>query len=472
MKKISFLVLMTALLTLAIPTKAQLGNLYLLREGFENGIPATWSQENVTGSAAWAVETTGTYPTGATEGTGRAFLRNETTQTIGFVTKLVTPVLDISNTYQPILVFDHAQAQRTGDADLLRIYYRTSEAAAWVFLKEFSAIIDNWQTDTISLPSPTTTYQIAFEGTDQFGRGVVIDDVRVRPLPTCVTPYNISTPNLGSNDVTLLWNGSLDADSFQLVLSTKQLADEAAALTDSSVVLSVMVDSFSYNLTGLQARTTYHVYIRSYCYNEVSDWAYSTFVTIPIVNLPYSYNFNYNYVQGTVFRNTNWTYGTSIHNDNGKLMFTPYVNTNVATGNWRYYSPDTTTSLWFNGKVVATLGQTATTTNNSILSGFYAYAATPEINVESLSNVQTSFWITAYSSVNGYFTGKLAAGIIVGAMTDPTDFATFVPVDTFYAKIYGQHAYCVADFGAYTGGGQVYRICQQLPHAGQRYRTR
>lgn len=464
MKKISFLVLMTALLTLAIPTKAQLGNLYLLREGFENGIPATWSQENVTGSAAWAVETTGTYPTGATEGTGRAFLRNETTQTIGFVTKLVTPVLDISDTYQPILVFDHAQAQRAGDVDVLRIYYRTSETAAWVFLKEFSAKISNWRTDTITLPSPTATYQIAFEGTDLLGRGIVLDDIRVRPKPTCNTPFNINPATIATNEVSLQWNGSLDADSFLVVLATKALSTEEDALQDSAIVQTKTVTEYACDFEDLEANTVYYVYIRSYCFNEESDWGSASFRTLNIMKLPYSYGFNYNYISGTVLRNVNWTYGSSLINSNGGVMFTPYVNSNVVSTSWRYYSPDTTTSLWFNGNVVGTLGRSASTTNNSIPAGEYAYAATPEMAVESLSSVQVSFWITAYTSINGFYSTNQAAGIIVGAMTDPADFATFVPVDTFYASMYQQFVYCVADFGSYTGGGKFIGFVSNFPN--------
>lgn len=452
MKKFSFIVMTAALLAMAMPAAAQADDLYLLHEGFENGMPAAWSQENVSGSTAWAVETNGTYPTGASEGTGRAYLRNESNQTLGFVTRLITPVLDISQVYQPILVFDHAQAQRTGDVDMLRVFYRTSASASWVFLKEFSEKISNWQTDTIALPGASATYQIAFEATDRLGRGVVIDEVRVRPRPTCTTPYNISISTLGTNEATLAWNGSLDADSFRVVVAKRPLTVVNPA--DSAVIINATTGDFTCDLKGLDARTTYYVYILSLCYGENSDWGAFAFTTLNRVDLPYEFGFNAAYVSGIIQRDDNWTYGTSMLNDAGNALFTPYINTNVTEANWRYYSPDTTTSLWFNGALTGTLGRTSATATNEIPAGYYAYAASPEINVASLQTVQASFWITAYNSVNGYYIDNTAAGIVVGAMTDPSDWNTFVPVDTFYAKVYGQFAYCVADFADYTGQGK------------------
>ena len=37
----------------------------ILNESFEEGIPSTWTQENVSGNVNWVVETGGNYPKGA-----------------------------------------------------------------------------------------------------------------------------------------------------------------------------------------------------------------------------------------------------------------------------------------------------------------------------------------------------------------------------------------------------------------------
>lgn len=104
MKK-SFLSLLLVLMTTVLYAGKE--ELYVLYEGFENGIPATWSQINEAGQQQWIIEsaTDAQYPTGVVEGEYRAALRNTTTQTQHFVTKLVTPVFDISKTVHPILVF-------------------------------------------------------------------------------------------------------------------------------------------------------------------------------------------------------------------------------------------------------------------------------------------------------------------------------------------------------------------------------
>ena len=129
--------------------------------------------ESVFGAQNWVIEQGDdlAYPEGAASGKGRIALRNNTSQTQRFVTRLITPAMDLSKlTAQPMLVFSHAQQQRLGDVDVLRIYYRTAPNGRWVQLAEYNQKIVKWQADTILLDAYNTkTYQIAFEGTDQFG---------------------------------------------------------------------------------------------------------------------------------------------------------------------------------------------------------------------------------------------------------------------------------------------------------------
>ena len=98
--------------------------LYVLHQGFEEGIPADWTQEFFTSyQQPWVVESAAeaTFPKTSFDGSKYLALRNGTSQTQRFVTRLVTPVFDIKDVTQPILVFSHAQMQRTGDVDTLRI---------------------------------------------------------------------------------------------------------------------------------------------------------------------------------------------------------------------------------------------------------------------------------------------------------------------------------------------------------------
>ena len=124
--------LLTALLMIcmSLTVFAAKEDLYVLHADFEEGsaLPEGWTSESLFGDQAWLVEQDAlSYPNGAASGKGRVALRNVTQQTQGFVTRLVSPVMDLTElTAQPMLIFSHAQMQRSGDVDVLRVYYRTS----------------------------------------------------------------------------------------------------------------------------------------------------------------------------------------------------------------------------------------------------------------------------------------------------------------------------------------------------------
>ena len=131
-------------------------SLYNLYEGFEEGIPATWTQEYYSGQVSWAVEQSGAsmYPAKAFEGNGLVALRNTTGQTQNFKTMLITPVMNLTEVFQPILVFSHSQMQYAGDVDALYVYYRTSPESRWVQIGQYTDKTIGWKTDTIPLTAP------------------------------------------------------------------------------------------------------------------------------------------------------------------------------------------------------------------------------------------------------------------------------------------------------------------------------
>lgn len=418
--------------------------LYVLHQGFEEGIPADWTQEFFTSyQQPWVVESAAeaTFPKTSFDGSKYLALRNGTSQTQRFVTRLVTPVFDIKDVTQPILVFSHAQMQRTGDVDTLRIYYRSSPSSRWVMLREYADKISNWRTDTIALTAKTATYQLAFEGTDNFGRGIVIDEIIVRPKPTCVNPSNIVTDSLGTNSATVRWMGSLDADNFHIILSTEQQKDLD---NPTAVVRDVAVNDYQYSFRGLQRDTKYYLYIQSHCGSDYSDWVEFSFQTRNSAPLPYTENFNMEYAAGTVGHVNYWAHGTSIKNDDGNMASMPYINRNVMSKMWQNYSYTRTTCLVFSG---ACNDEYSTTL---IPAGQYVYAAAPEMQVADIRNLEVTFWGTA----NKYVGAGYAAGLIVGVMTDPNDFHTFVPVDTVYATQTNTFNRYTVYLDNYTGTGK------------------
>ena len=420
------LTMLFCLLTVAIAFAGKEES-YVLYEGFESGsIPADWSLEYVSDiQQPWSVESSAeaTYPSGSYAGRYHVALRNTTHQTQHYVTRLITPVFDISGTFQPILVFSHAQAQRTGDVDILRVYYRTSSQSRWVQIGEYTDKVTTWQTDTIALTAPTESYQLAFEGTDRFGRGIALDDIIVRPTPTCDDPFNVSTDGLSTNSCVLRWNGSLDTDSFHVALSTTKQTDPDAP---TDIVQDTHVYDFQWSISGLKQNTHYYAYIQAHCGDNVSEWVEYSFWTKNLVSLPYTQDFNMPYVANRVNHVSYWSNGTSILKDDGEMEYMPFVNQFTSESSWDTYSYSKTTCYVFTG---------ARTSTTPIPAGQYVYAATPELDTDDIRKLQVRFWGTCADYVGENYAG----GLIVGVMTDPTDFSTFVPVDTVYitkSKVY------------------------------------
>ncbi len=418
-------------------------NVFVLNEGFESGvIPEGWSQEFVNsalyGEHPWVVEASSDAqkPAGTASGNYRLLLRNNTNATIGYTTRLISPVMDLAygKVIEPILVFSHAQQQRTGDFDQLKVYYRTSADTRWIRMDEdrFNHKIPSWTRDTIYLPGQSGTYQIMFEVTDNFGYGVVLDDIQVRPVPVCVEPFDFIPQNLTSSSAIIGWNASFDTDSFEVVLSGAQIESiDNVNLEDVIWHGFLADDAFRFSTIEqnieLERGANYYLYVRSFCQGgSISNWSAYAFRTKNLVNLPLVQNFtpgeDFEYKTGTVNHIANWTFGTSIKRDDGVTMeYMPFVNTNTEpnTASAGYYSYDGGFCLAFTG---------ARTIGSDIPAGHYVYCATPEINVADIKNVQLSFWGTAYQA----FGGEYAGGIIIGLMTDPQDYNTFIAIDTCY----------------------------------------
>ena len=230
----------------------------ILNESFENGIPEEWTQENVSGSMNWSVESgTLTRPSNAFDGTKRVAFRNTNGVTSMAKTRLISPVFDAKSLYQPILIFAHAQDKWTDDFDVLKVLYRTAPEKDWVELKVFDKCIAKWQIDTLRLIGATATYQIAFEATDNLGRGVVLDDVEVRSTPNCIKPYNLTLSNVSNDSITLGWLGAFDAVSFDIKVDTVALtAEQLVEPTYKAKVCDVTVSNvWNYTVKGLKPGT-------------------------------------------------------------------------------------------------------------------------------------------------------------------------------------------------------------------------
>ena len=400
---------------------------WYLNEDFESGqIPAGWTQEVLSSNVAnWAIESTSSTAASVSGNTSGYYMGivNQTDFDQFYVTRLITPPINFmasANLYQPQLVFRHAQPAYGNDFDTLKIYYRSNANASWALMKVYDSSSDVWSDDTLALLgiNGARAYQLAFEYTDNMGRGVMLDDVRIRNTASCqpATDMMLSVPGAGS--VVLTWTGDLSTDSFEVVVSKTAIVD----WTNYTAVYHGYATDFSLNVTGLEPSNTYFAYVRAHCYDseeDWTDWASTSFTTrAQVRDFPYYEVFSKDLPDG-------WSRGTNMSG------VKPVFSTGAS------YSIDSTYALSFSG----------------ISAGKYAYAALPELNVASLQNVEVRFW--GYAANNIHAPGKSTiAKLNIGVMSDPEDFNTFELVDSVKIDVAYKHQHFAVSFRNYSGSGK------------------
>ena len=442
------------LLIFAFLTAATLGlnaQTIVIDDGFENGIQdSVWTQEYVAGHTPWMVESVEdglSWPATVKQGTHRAYLRNTTGETQGYVTRLVSKVMDLSprKVYQPELSFWYANPKWTSDRDTLRVLYRNNVNGKWKQLAEFSTAMANWQKVTLELPEVGATYQIAFEGSDNPGRGIVLDSIKLRSAPECTVPHDIFVSNKGSNRVNIAWAASWDAINFELIVSKDTInLDNLDNLPESQIAFHGLISGLqqNYDLT-LESGELYYVYIRSICENETSLWSSERteegpykFRVRATKQVPFSENFNW---AKTKTQDPEWSWG----NNMGKT--TPYVNSKTTSASeLSKYSPTATPAVMFSGG----------TATAKVTPGSYVYLATPALADTTnedfhLNQCQVHFWSTVH-----IYTGRTyGRSLIVGVMDDPDDITTLTPIDT--VMVWGNQTFVenIVDLSSYTGSG-------------------
>ena len=427
----------------------------LIDEGFENGIDENvWTQEFVSGSMPWAVEDVAdglSWPSTVKQGTKRAYLRNSTGETQGYKTRLVSKVMDLrpEKVYLPELSFWYANPKWGADRDTLRVLYRTSERSAWRVLEEYSDASSDWKRVKLDLPAVGQTYQIAFEGSDNLGRGIVLDSIKLQSSPECTVPKNLKAVNKGAGRVTLSWIASFDADYFEVIISKDTIdPDVLEAANPESIVYHDSIDGLSTSKDlKLESGEFYLAYVRSICEEENSAWSSDAegpfgFVVHVAKQVPMFEDFNSLAGTADPTRDPDWTWRGNTGNPN------PYVNTKTTSAVARgYYSPDATPAVIFSGG-------TTLQPSTFIPADRYVYLATPAIADTlnenfALNQCQVHFWSTVYTSTGR----KYGSSLIVGVMENPNNIMTFVPVDTVTVWNYKSFVENIVDLSSYDGKG-------------------
>jgi hypothetical protein len=285
---------------------------------FDGGVfpPECWSQEVVEGTQDWYnYSNTAYYP---------YYEFNEA--------RLITPAFDLTSYTSTgvVLSYSHAQPQWQGMSDQLSVYYRTSSNGAWTLLEDYTEPIDSWVDEEIALPAAAlTSYcQFAFYAKGLDGNSIYLDNVTIKPAPSCGTP----TVSLTGTTATITASAFGTPASYELLLNetTSQIvtAGTGTTIVDLSTVFS------------LESNTNYTLSVRTICSTEDnSEWTDAiSFTTpcMPLTEIPYIQDFeggvfppecwSQEYVSGTVdWTSSNGTafFQDNSYNNNITMLITP-----------------------------------------------------------------------------------------------------------------------------------------------------
>ncbi|RBA28139.1 T9SS type A sorting domain-containing protein [Flavobacterium tibetense] len=243
-------------------------NTFPFTETFEVASPSRtcWSNLQVAGAANWTYATgsSGGLITTAFEGTLNArFVSVSGTNTP--ITKLVSPVFDMSTLTNPRLKFHYAQEVWFGTQNELKVYYRVSSTDPWVEIAHYTTNVTAWTEVILTLPNPSATYQIAFEGINNWGRANVVDNVIVEESPLCVEPTALNVSGITASSAILGWTETGSATSWDIEWGTLGFTPTGTPTISGATNPQA--------ISGLSSNTAYSFYVRANCgANGFSTW--------------------------------------------------------------------------------------------------------------------------------------------------------------------------------------------------------
>ena len=156
-------------------------------QDFENNglLPNCWTQQNVDGTLNWIVRngSPSGLPAKAHGGKYNA-LFYEGESSFSNACMLISPEFNLTTLNKPILRFWYSSGKQGQAQDELKVYYKTSTASDWVLLETYNTNSMPWKEKTLELPEASSTYYIAFEGTEMNGKGISLDDISVEESTT------------------------------------------------------------------------------------------------------------------------------------------------------------------------------------------------------------------------------------------------------------------------------------------------
>lgn len=271
--------------------------------------------------------------------------------------------------------------------------FATADAAHGIAAEEAAG----WYTYELTIPMDGVV-TIKIQGESQYGSSTYMDNLMVREIPACEKVSDIQFVSATTDAASFVWEGT----SPEYALIIKQGND---------TIVNTIVDSPEYTVEGLNHSTnyTYTLIVTGVCGEDLSDEVSKTisFATECVaLTIPFSTDF-----EGL-----------------------PNGSTNGLPACWNKIQPASSYySYIYNSSTYATSGtQCLYMYGGGSSSNLYAILPAFADEVD-LSAARIAF--NYRSSVNSYgYSSTYYGNLVVGVMSDPTDAATFVALDTLDQK--------------------------------------
>lgn len=246
-------------LSVSFHTQCEANTVYPYYESFEDGTFGCWSPEYIMqNGSSWQNHTLNTMAQYPADGSRYVYYHPSA---INYYSEglLVSPVFDFSNTPYPYISFFYDALGEGTNLDTLSLFYRTSATDSWHYLEGWGchdALDVTWKNDTVALPSPTATYQIAFKAVSYHGNGIFLDNFTVLNItPPVIQPTVMTYDATNVTSFSAELNGAITDQGNQTILNSG--FEWKVSGPGSYQMVSVSGTTLNHLLTGLNPNTSY-----------------------------------------------------------------------------------------------------------------------------------------------------------------------------------------------------------------------
>lgn len=256
-------------------------------EGFESATTSAcpcWTQQSTVGTQVWTFATgDGAFSGGITTAHGGTKNARYVSSFTSSATILVSPMVDITTLSNPRVEFWYGQVEDFGDQNELKVYYRTHPLSQWVLLADYPNEATAWTVARLPIPGTaiSPTFQIGFEGINNWGKRNVLDDVIIEETPSCFSPQVANLTFASITDVSAIanWLTNPDGAPIDYEIEVRLAGTAQGSATGLAFQDTVSSSVLTSTMSNLASNTLYTFYIRALCATSQGTWTAKDFRT-------------------------------------------------------------------------------------------------------------------------------------------------------------------------------------------------